>query len=197
VPRKQPRAADQAYRIRGSLIAFTPHDAAIVVRLAKQPRIRIRFPAPGDSSLAYRRTGRAYGRRPATHSSECLAADARATRGDTTLGGYFGACLVRAGRDVTFLVRPRRADQLAQDRLCVVSPNGNFDVPAATVLAADLRSHFDLVLLGTKSYSLHEAMEQFAPAVGPTTAILPILNGIKVFRSGERAKALAWLQGGA
>ena len=98
--------------------------------------------------------------------------------GAGALGGYFGACLVRAGRDVTFLVRPRRADQLAQDRLCVVSPNGDFDVPAATVLAADLRSHFDLILLGTKSYSLHEAMEQFAPAVGPTTAILPILNGM-------------------
>ena len=29
-------------------------------------------------------------------------------------GGYFGARLAQAGRDVTFLVRPRRAEQLRQ-----------------------------------------------------------------------------------
>ena len=35
--------------------------------------------------------------------------------GAGALGGYFGACLARADRDVTFLVRPRRAEQLARD----------------------------------------------------------------------------------
>lgn len=98
--------------------------------------------------------------------------------GAGALGGYFGACLVRAGRDVTFLVRPRRAEQLARDGLRVVSPNGDFAVPAALVLAGDLREPFDLILLGVKSYSLDEAMDQFAAAVGPDTVILPILNGI-------------------
>ncbi len=34
--------------------------------------------------------------------------------GAGALGGYFGGCLVRAGRDVTFLVRPRRAEQLGR-----------------------------------------------------------------------------------
>jgi 2-dehydropantoate 2-reductase len=98
--------------------------------------------------------------------------------GAGALGGYFGACLVRAGRDVTFLVRPRRAEQLARDGLRIVSPNGDFAVPAAHVLAGDLREPFDLILVGVKSYSLDEAMDQFAAAVGPDTAILPILNGI-------------------
>ena len=51
--------------------------------------------------------------------------------GAGALGGYFGACLVRAGRDVTFMVRPRRAEQLARDGLRIVSPNGDFAVPAA------------------------------------------------------------------
>ena len=68
----------------------------------------------------------------------------------------------RANCDVTFLVRPRRAEQLARDGLRVVSPHGDFTVPAATVLADDLHESFDLVLVATKSYSLHEAMEQFA-----------------------------------
>jgi 2-dehydropantoate 2-reductase len=63
--------------------------------------------------------------------------------GAGALGGYFGACLARAGRDVTFLVRPRRAEQLARNGLRVVSPHGDFTVPAATVLAGDLRDTFD------------------------------------------------------
>jgi 2-dehydropantoate 2-reductase len=67
--------------------------------------------------------------------------------GAGALGGYFGACLARAGRDVTFMVRPRRAEQLARDGLRVVSPHGDFSVPAATVLAGDLGDPFDLVLL--------------------------------------------------
>ena len=98
--------------------------------------------------------------------------------GAGALGGYFGGCLIRAGRDVTFLVRPRRAEQLARERLQIVSPHGDFTVPVATVLAGVIREPFDLILVGVKSYSLDEAMDQLAPAVGPNTMILPILNGI-------------------
>jgi 2-dehydropantoate 2-reductase len=98
--------------------------------------------------------------------------------GAGALGGYFGACLVRAGRDVTFMVRPRRAEQLARDGLRVASPHGDFDVPVTTALAGTIGEPFDLILVGVKSYSLDEAMDQFAPAVGPDTMILPVLNGI-------------------
>lgn len=98
--------------------------------------------------------------------------------GAGALGGYFGGCLARAGRDVTFLVRPRRAEQLAKTGLAIISPQGDFTVPANTVLARDLKGSFDLILVGVKSYSLDQAMEEFAPAVGPNAMILPILNGL-------------------
>jgi 2-dehydropantoate 2-reductase len=98
--------------------------------------------------------------------------------GAGAMGGYLGGCLIRAGRDVTFLVRPRRAEQLAREGLQIVSPHGDFTVPVATVLAGGIREPFDLILVGVKSYSLDEAMDQFAPAVGPSTMILPILNGM-------------------
>jgi 2-dehydropantoate 2-reductase len=98
--------------------------------------------------------------------------------GAGALGGYFGACLVRAGRDVTFMVRPGRAAQLARTGLQVTSPHGDFTVPAKTISPEAVRDPFDLILLGVKSYSLDEAMDQFAPAVGPATAILPVLNGL-------------------
>ena len=99
--------------------------------------------------------------------------------GAGALGGYFGGCLVRAGLDVTFLVRQHRAEQLARDGLRIVSPHGDFTVPVATVLAGGIRKPFNLVLVGVKSYSLDEAMDQFASAVGPNTIILPILNGVR------------------
>jgi 2-dehydropantoate 2-reductase len=98
--------------------------------------------------------------------------------GAGAMGGYLGGCLIRAGRDVTFLVRPRRAEQLAREGLQIVRPHGDFTVPVATVLAGGIREPFDLILVGVKSYSLDEAMDQFAPAVGPSTMILPILNGM-------------------
>jgi 2-dehydropantoate 2-reductase len=98
--------------------------------------------------------------------------------GAGALGGYFGACLVRAGRNVTFLVRQRRAEQLARDGIEVLSPHGEFKVSAMSVSSDAIREPFDLVLVAVKSYSLDEAMDHFAPAIGSNTMILPILNGI-------------------
>jgi 2-dehydropantoate 2-reductase len=98
--------------------------------------------------------------------------------GAGALGSFYGASLTRAGRDVTFLVRPRRAEQLARDGLRVVSQQGDFAIAATTIIADDLRDPFDLILVTVKAYSLREAMDQFAPVVGPSTAILPILNGM-------------------
>ena len=39
--------------------------------------------------------------------------------GAGALGGYDGGMLLRGGADVTFLVRPRRAAQLAERRLVI------------------------------------------------------------------------------
>jgi 2-dehydropantoate 2-reductase len=61
--------------------------------------------------------------------------------GAGALGGFYGASLTRAGRDVTFLVRPRRAEQLTRDGLRVVGQQGDFAVVATTVLADELVNH--------------------------------------------------------
>jgi 2-dehydropantoate 2-reductase len=99
--------------------------------------------------------------------------------GAGAIGGYFGGRLLEASGDVTFLVRPRRARQLARTGLSIRSPLGNADVPAPTVTRAELQSLFYLVLLSCKAYDLSEAMDSFAPAVGAKTAILPLLNGLR------------------
>jgi len=100
--------------------------------------------------------------------------------GAGALGGYFGGRLKAAGRDVTFLVRPRRAEQLAKTGLVIRSPRGDATIARPpTVLAENFREPFDLILLSCKAYDLPSAMDSFAPAVGPNTAILPLLNGMK------------------
>ncbi len=99
--------------------------------------------------------------------------------GAGALGGYFGARLLAAGRDVTFLVRSRRAAQLLSDGLRVESPFGNLHLQAPpTVQASALQGSYDLILLSCKAHDLSSAMDDFAPAVGPETAILPLLNGM-------------------
>jgi 2-dehydropantoate 2-reductase len=100
--------------------------------------------------------------------------------GAGALGGYFGARLMQAGRDVTFLVRPRRAAQLAKTGLVVRSRLGDAQFPAPRlVLAENIAAPYDLILVGCKAYDLAQTMESFAPAVGPATAVLPYLNGMK------------------
>lgn len=94
-------------------------------------------------------------------------------------GGYFGARLAQAGRDVTFLVRPARADQFKASGLRIVSPHGDASLAPKLVTADKISAPFDAVLLTVKAYSLDQALEDFAPAVGPDTMIVPALNGMR------------------
>lgn len=99
--------------------------------------------------------------------------------GAGAIGGYFGGRLLQAGRDVTFLVRPRRAAQLAKTGLAIRSPAGDATLPHPPLVMADaISAPYDLIVLSSKAYDLAGAADSFAPAVGPDTAILPLLNGM-------------------
>jgi 2-dehydropantoate 2-reductase len=107
-------------------------------------------------------------------------------------GGYFGGRLAEAGRDVTFLVRPRRAEQLGADGLQLVSEHGDVTVRPSLLVAGQIEAPYDLVMVTVKAFALDQAMVDFAPAVGPDTLILPTLNGLShidtlVAEFGERA----------
>ncbi len=96
------------------------------------------------------------------------------------VGGYFGGRLLAAGRDVTFLVRPARAERLANAGLQIRSPYGDVSIATVpTVLDQAIAGPYDLVLLSCKAYDLDSAMSAVAPAVGPDTIILPLLNGLR------------------
>jgi 2-dehydropantoate 2-reductase len=94
-------------------------------------------------------------------------------------GGYFGGRLASAGRDVTFLVRARRAEQLRANGLRIASPHGDVALTPKLVAADAIDAPFDAIVLAVKAYSLDGALRDIAPAVGPKTMILPLLNGMK------------------
>jgi 2-dehydropantoate 2-reductase len=99
--------------------------------------------------------------------------------GAGAIGGYFGGRLLQAGRDVTFLVRPRRAAELANAGLVIKSPAGDVTLANPPTVQADkLSEKFDVVLLSCKAFDLDDAIKSFAPAVGPQTSIIPLLNGM-------------------
>src|SRR4051812_29225709 len=100
--------------------------------------------------------------------------------GAGAIGGYFGGRLLEAGAHVTFLVRPRRAAELADAGLVIKSPLGDITLKNPPAVQADTLSEpFDVVLLSCKAFDLDDAIRSFAPAVGPDTAIIPLLNGMR------------------
>jgi 2-dehydropantoate 2-reductase len=112
--------------------------------------------------------------------------------GAGAVGGYFGARLAQAGRDVTFLVRAKRAEEIKAKGLQILSPHGDLTLHPETLTSEKISKPYDLILLAVKSYTLSGAMDDFASAVGLETVILPALNGMRhidllIARFGQKA----------
>lgn len=126
--------------------------------------------------------------------------------GAGAIGGYFGGRLLEAGRDVTFLVRPRRAEILADQGLPIDSPFGDVLLPhPPTLTAAQLaaaassggdNAAFDVVILTCKSYDLEQSIADIDPAVGPRTLIIPMLNGMRHLQRLDEAFGKEHVLGG-
>jgi 2-dehydropantoate 2-reductase len=99
--------------------------------------------------------------------------------GAGAVGGYFGGRLHEAGRDVSFLTHSQQAETLRTHGLRILSPFGDATIHPKLVLAHDISGAYDLILLCVKAYSLDAAMNDFAGAVGASTTILPLLNGMR------------------
>ncbi len=94
------------------------------------------------------------------------------------IGGYFGGRLAAAGVDVTFLVRPRRAEQLRQNGLVICSPLGDATVPVQTILREQLTPGWDAIVVACKAFDLDDAIATILPAA-PGALIIPQLNGMR------------------
>lgn len=100
--------------------------------------------------------------------------------GAGAIGGYFGARLLSAGRDVSFLVRPRRAEQLRNNGMLVSSTLGDIKLPTPPLVSAgSIGGFYDLIIVSSKSYDLEGSINDFASAMGPDSQVLPLLNGLR------------------
>ena len=99
--------------------------------------------------------------------------------GAGAIGGYVGGRLQQSDADVTFLVRPGRQQALQRDGLVIKSPKGDITQKVKTVQKADEGGPYDIVLLTCKAYDLDSAIAAIAPAVGPQTIVVPLLNGMR------------------
>ena len=103
--------------------------------------------------------------------------------GAGSTGGYFGGRLAEAGRDVTFLVREARAEQLKAAGLHIVSPHGDVALAPKLVTTDTIGAPYDAIILAVKAYTLDAALKDVAPAVGPNSMIVPLLNGMRHLES--------------
>lgn len=99
--------------------------------------------------------------------------------GAGAIGGFYGARLIESGAQVDFLVREARAALLARHGLRLRSEGGSFHAPVSALTQLDPDVHYDLVILSCKATDLDSAIAAITPAVGASTRVLPLLNGLR------------------
>ncbi|XXF75458.1 ketopantoate reductase family protein [Myxococcaceae bacterium GXIMD 01537] len=106
--------------------------------------------------------------------------------GSGAVGGYFGAKLVRAGHEVTFLARGAHLKALRERGLEVQGPLGDFLVPVRAEEDASRVPPVDVVLLAVKTYDNATALPMVktllstsSPGAGEgLPVVLPLQNGV-------------------
>ena len=101
-----------------------------------------------------------------------------AIMGSGGVGGYFGACLARAGLPVTFIARGTHLEAMKQNGLVIETPDKTFSVLAPTTADPSTIGPVDFVLFSVKLWDTEEAASACRSLVGPGTAIVSLQNGI-------------------
>jgi len=99
--------------------------------------------------------------------------------GSGGVGGYFGAKLVKAGFDVTFLARGEQLKAISGKGLTIKSILGDFSVE--NLKATDRITEIvdpDLIIIGVKAWQIKEIREDLNRILHPDTIILPLQNGV-------------------
>ncbi|MAZ04044.1 MAG: 2-dehydropantoate 2-reductase [Sneathiella sp.] len=92
------------------------------------------------------------------------------------VGGYFGAKLMEAGADVTFLLRDKRRALIEENGLTIETAEGSSTLQPRTVDADQLTPEYDLIILAPKAYDLADSLASLRKA-SARGVFLPFLNG--------------------
>ncbi|MGO4676879.1 ketopantoate reductase family protein [Bosea sp. 2YAB26] len=98
--------------------------------------------------------------------------------GAGAIGGVVAWHMTQAGQRPVIIARAETAALLATEGLTLQSPSGTETV--AVQVAADAASAGvqDLVLVGFKAHDWASGLDSIRPLIGPSTIVLPMLNGI-------------------
>ena len=94
-------------------------------------------------------------------------------------GSCYGGLLAKNGEDVALVARGDNAEAIKTQGLSVDrATEGLFTVHPSVIERPDTNWLPDLVLFCVKGYDSEAAMELMAPAIGPSTSILTLQNGL-------------------
>jgi 2-dehydropantoate 2-reductase len=94
------------------------------------------------------------------------------------IGGYYGACLARAGSEVGLIARGEHLAAIRERGLQVRADDGNFTVRLAASDDPAEIGPCDAVLFCVKSYDTDEAAALLGPLLKPATGVLSLQNGV-------------------
>jgi len=93
-------------------------------------------------------------------------------------GGYLGAQLIAAGRDVWFLAHQSSFERLTEHGLRIHNRSGTLALPVRAVTASALEGRYDVVVVAVRSDVVGSAVNDFRGVVTPDTRIVPLVNGM-------------------
>lgn len=101
-----------------------------------------------------------------------------AIAGAGAVGAYLGACMGRAGCDVTLFARGSQLRAIEERGVRVLSPDGDFE--ARPKITGDLESigPADVVFLAVKAHSLPPLAARLGGLLGPETCVVSLQNGV-------------------
>ena len=111
------------------------------------------------------------------------------------IGGFFGAKLIQAGADITYLLREQRQRLILDQGLAIETPKGNFTIHPKTVLADHLEPVYDLIILACKAFDLKDSLKSIAKA-SSKGVLLPFLNGYTHLQALDRQFGKERVMGG-
>jgi 2-dehydropantoate 2-reductase len=98
--------------------------------------------------------------------------------GAGAIGGYIGACMARAGQDVTLFARGPHLAAMRERGLRVISAEGDFEVRPQLVGNLSEASVPDVIVIGVKAHGLTGLAPQLKPLIGPNTTVVSTQNGV-------------------
>ncbi|MFP2932035.1 ketopantoate reductase family protein [Pyxidicoccus sp. 3LG] len=114
--------------------------------------------------------------------------------GSGGVGGFYGARLVRAGQEVTFLARGAHLRAMQERGLTIRSPTGDFTVPVHAEEDPARMGPVDVVVLAVKNYDVPSVLPTVKTLVDtsarslPGVSVLTLQNGVD--SPGEVAAAV-------